>query len=354
MERRGLLPFVVTAFFAVMISLFAFSLMDSKDAKTQKSETIPDVQSKSHDSDISNEVKNNIKGNKANINNSIDNDLNNGEDSQIDNNVTNDIEVNVDVNVTNTIKNKADKNQDSSQKGNEKETSSSEKSKENDRNGQSGDDEVVWGVDSASLTTSDLLSCVRENFGSPKVWGRYLGEKEGVSAGITPEEAELLQENDIKLLVIWNRFNDATGLENGQSEARAAVQLAKELGIPEGVAVFADIEPDYSVDASFIKGWYQAMSESPYEPGIYGVFEKEKALRKAFDQAAAGNSPLIENTLIWTAAPNKGITAQTQAPEYKPEAPENSLIAGWQYGIEAKACNIDTNLFNKDILDILW
>lgn len=96
-----------------------------------------------------------------------------------------------------------------------------EKSKENDRNGQSGDDEVVWGVDSASLTTSDLLSCVRENFGSPKVWGRYLGEKEGVSAGITPEEAELLKENDIKLLVIWNRFNDATGLENGQSEARA-------------------------------------------------------------------------------------------------------------------------------------
>lgn len=97
------------------------------------------------------------------------------------------------------------------------------------------------------------------------------------------------------------------------------------------------------------------MSESPYEPGIYGVFEKEKALRKAFDRNfLTGNSPLLENTLIWTAAPNKGITAQTQAPEYKPEAPENSLIAGWQYGIEAKACNIDTNLFNKDILDILW
>ncbi|MDM5225562.1 DUF1906 domain-containing protein [Cytobacillus sp. NJ13] len=353
MERRGLLPFVVTAFFAVMISIFAFSLMDSKD-DGPKTQTIPDGQSKSNDSDISNQVKNNIKGNKANVNNSIDNDLNNGEDSQIDNNVTNDIEVNVDVNVTNTIKNKADQNQDPGQTGNGNENSGSDKGAKNDQEGKPEDDEVVWGVDSASLTTSDLLSCVRENFGSPKVWGRYLGEKEGVSAGITPQEAELLQGNDIKLLVIWNRFNDATGLENGQSEARAAVQLAQELGIPEGVAIFADIEPDYPVDSSFIEGWYQAMEESPYHPGIYGIFDKEQALTKSFSQAAAENSSLLENTFIWTAAPNVGITEQEQAPGYKPEAPANSLIAGWQYGIDAKVCNIDTNLFSKDILDVLW
>ncbi|WP_264739273.1 glycoside hydrolase domain-containing protein [Cytobacillus firmus] len=353
MERRGLLPFVVTAFFAVMISLFAFSLMDLKDDAPQ-TQTIPDSQSKRNDSDISNQVKNNIKGNKANVNNSIDNDLNNGEDSQIDNNVTNDIEVNVDVNVTNTIKNKADKNQDSGQTGNGNENSGSDKGAKNDQDSKPEDDEVVWGVDSASLTTSDLLSCVRENFGSPKVWGRYLGEKEGVSAGITPQEAELLQGNDIKLLVIWNRFNDATGLENGQSEAKAAVQLAQELGIPEGVAIFADIEPNYPVDSSFIEGWYQAMEESPYHPGIYGIFDKEQALAKSFSQAAAGNSSLLENTFIWTASPNIGITEQEKAPGYKPEAPENSLIAGWQYGIDAKACNIDTNLFNKDILDVLW
>ncbi|MBN8201319.1 glycoside hydrolase domain-containing protein [Bacillus sp. NTK034] len=353
MERRDLLPFVVTAFFAVMISLFAFSLMDSKD-DTPITKTIPDGQSKSNDSDISNQVKNNIKGNKANVNNSIDNDLNNGEDSQIDNNVTNDIEVNVDVNVTNTIKNKADKNQDSGQTGNENENSGSDKGAKNEQDGKSEDDEVVWGVDSASLTTSDLLSCVRENFGSPKVWGRYLGEKEGVSAGITPQEAKLLQDNNIKLLVIWNRFNDATGLENGQSEAKAAVQLAQELGIPEGVAIFADIEPNYPVDSSFIEGWYQAMEESPYHPGIYGIFDKEQALTKSFSEAAAENSSILENTFIWTAAPNIGITEQKQAPGYKPEAPANSLIAGWQYGIDAEECNIDTNLFNKDILDVLW
>ncbi|GLB60724.1 hypothetical protein [Cytobacillus sp. NCCP-133] len=112
MDRRGLLPFIATAFFAVMISIFAFSLIDSIYHEPNHQQKDQDGKSKSN-SDITNNVKNNIKGNKANVNNSIDNDLNNGDNSQIENNVSNDIEVNVDVNVTNKIKNKAD-SQDSS------------------------------------------------------------------------------------------------------------------------------------------------------------------------------------------------------------------------------------------------
>ncbi|MBT2689456.1 DUF1906 domain-containing protein [Bacillus sp. ISL-47] len=361
MDRRGLLPFIVTAFFAVMISIFTFSLIDSRNAEPNTHQKTNGGESNS-DSDITNNVKNNIKGNKANVTNSIDNDLSNGDNSQIDNNVSNDIEVNVDVNVTNKIKNKADSqdsipgkngdgNNNSDNDGNKDNNNSGNK---DDEDGQTDEDEVVWGVDSASLTTSGLLSCVRDNFGSPKVWGRYLGEKEGVSAGITAVEAELLHSNDIKILVIWNRFSDATGLENGQSEAKAAIKLAEELGIPEGVAIFADIEPGYPVDSAFIEGWYQVMEESPYRPGIYGIFDPQRALTRAFEQAGNSSSALLENTYVWTAAPNVGITTEKQAPSYKPQAPENALIAGWQYGIDAQACNIDTNLFNGGIMDALW
>ncbi|WP_264805763.1 glycoside hydrolase domain-containing protein [Cytobacillus sp. NCCP-133] len=165
---------------------------------------------------------------------------------------------------------------------------------------------------------------------------------------------ELLQSNDIKILVIWNQFNDATGLENGQNEANAAIQFAQELGIPKGVAIFADIEPSYPVDSAFIEGWYQAMLESPYRPGIYGIFDPERALARAFEQASNGNSALLESTYVWTAAPSVGITTEERAPEYKPQAPEYALIAGWQYGIDAKSCNIDTNLFNGEIVNVLW
>ncbi|PWW31775.1 uncharacterized protein DUF1906 [Cytobacillus oceanisediminis] len=361
MDRRGLLPFIVTALFAVMISIFTFSLIDSKNAEPNTHQK-PNSGESNSDSDITNNVKNNIKGNKANVNNSIDNDLNNGNNSKIDNNVSNDIEVNVDVNVTNKIKNKAD-SQDSSSGSNGDGNENSDNDGNNngndggnqdDQDRQTDEDEVVWGVDSASLTTSDLLSCVRENFGSPKVWGRYLGEKDGVSAGITPEEAELLHSNDIKILVIWNRFSNATGLENGQNEARAAIKLAEELRIPEGVAIFADIEPSYPVDSAFIEGWFQGIEDSPYRSGIYGIFEPERALTQAFEEAGNSNSALLENTYVWSAVPNVGITTEKQAPGYKPQAPENALIAGWQYGIDAQACNIDTNLFNGEIIKVLW
>lgn len=362
MDRRALLPFIVTAFFAVMISIFTFSLIDSKNAEPTTYQDGTGKKSNggesNSDSDITNNVKNNVKGDKANINNSIDNNLNNSSNNQIENNVTNNIEVNVDVNVTNTIKNNADSRKSSTgNKGDSNNDSNKEGNnggRQDEQNGQTNEDEVVWGVDSASLTTNGLLSCVQDNFGSPKIWGRYLGDKEGVSAGITPAEVELLQSNGVEILVIWNRFNDATGLENGQNEARAAIRLARELGIPEGVAIFADIEPNYPVDSEFIKGWFNVMEASEYRPGIYGIFEARRPLTQAFEQAAADNSAILENTYIWTASPSVGITAENRAPEYKPEAPENALLAGWQYGIDAEACNIDTNLFNSEIMDVLW
>jgi hypothetical protein len=62
----------------------------------------------------------------------------------------------------------------------------------------------------------------------------------------------------------------------------------------------------------------------------------------------------MENNWVWTAAPNVGITTEENAPEYNPEAPEDSLIAGWQYGIDAETCNIDTVHYNGDALEVFW
>lgn len=69
---------------------------------------------------------------------------------------------------------------------------------------------------------------------------------------------------------------------------------------------------------------------------------------------AQSNSHIGEQTYIWTASPNIGITSQSNAPEYEPEAPENSKVGGWQYGIDAESCNIDTNLFSNIITEVLW
>lgn len=366
MLKGKLIPLVVTAFFIVVISVFSFSLMNPSPAEPVTGKVSADGTEENEtrgngDSAVTNNVENNINGENAEVNNSINNHVRNGENNNVDNNVRNNIEVNVDVKVNNDIGNNVEGNTQSST--NESTDSEGNNQEDNSNSNENGDasasnntsnDEIVWGVDSASHTTSDMLACVRENFGEPVIWGRYVGEKEGVSEGITTDEVELLHTNDIKVLPIWNHFVDATGYENGRDEAEQAIAKAKELGIPEGVAIFADIEPDYPVDSAFIRGWHEVIFNSNYESGIYGVFDAESDLTVAFEEAAQSDSSILERTYIWTAAPSPGVTTESNAPEFAPEAPENSNVAGWQYGIDAESCNIDTNLFPANMTEVLW
>lgn len=311
----------------------------------EQSETDPvSLEESSGTHSVENNIENKINGENSNVSNTIDNHLNHSDHNNVENNVTNNIEVNVDVNVSNHIQNHVSGHQNGT----------SEKDEEPETGGENGESEPVWGVDSASLTTDELLACVKDHFGSPKVWGRYLGDKEGVSKGLTSDEVDLLHANEIKILTIWNHFTNATGYENGETEAEQAVQKANELGVPEGVAIFANIEPNYEVDAEFIKGWFAGIEESEYEAGIYGIFDSERALSEAFQQAGEDEAEIAEQTYLWTAAPNVGVTAEANAPEFNPEGPDGANIGGWQYGIDASTCNIDTNLFQSDLLDVLW
>ncbi|MFD2042980.1 glycoside hydrolase domain-containing protein [Ornithinibacillus salinisoli] len=219
----------------------------------------------------------------------------------------------------------------------------------NDEN--NGDGEVVWGVDSASYTDDDMYSCVIDNFGEPEVWGRYLGDREGVSTGLDNDEVDFIHEHDIQILVIYNHVNDARGYDHGVEHGEQAIQYAKDLGVPEGVALFVDIEPDYPVDAEFMAGWYDTLSDSEYEPGIYGVFDEGSELDDSYNAMDEG---VQESTVVWTAYPQEEVTTKENAPKYNPEGPDSAMLYGWQYAIDAETCNIDTNLFRSEMLDFLW
>ncbi|WP_377896807.1 glycoside hydrolase domain-containing protein [Gottfriedia sp. OAE603] len=211
-----------------------------------------------------------------------------------------------------------------------------------------------WGVDSASNITNQFLTCVKKEFGTPEVWGRYLGTKEDVSKGITKKEAALLHSKKIKILLINNQFVSATGYKNGIKQAQVGGKLASALDVPKGTAIFADIEPIYEVDAEFIKGYYDEMKKMGYVSGIYGVFDNGQDLSKAYKQAAKEHRRLSKETILWTAFPQRGITSKTKAPEFLAGGPSDSKIYGWQYGLDATDCNIDTNLFKGDLIKFLW
>ncbi|HWO96582.1 MAG TPA: hypothetical protein VNM45_09645 [Bacillus sp. (in: firmicutes)] len=44
-------------------------------------------------------------------------------------------------------------------------------------------------------------------------------------------------------------------MKMAKREAEKAINYANDLGVPMGVALFADIEPGYPVDSEFIRGW---------------------------------------------------------------------------------------------------
>ncbi|WP_062106270.1 glycoside hydrolase domain-containing protein [Bacillus niameyensis] len=229
-----------------------------------------------------------------------------------------------------------------------------DKDKNKDKEKDKDKEKIYWGVDSANLTDDKFYSCVVDHFDKPAVWGRYLGDIENVSTALTKDEIKFLHSKDIKILVIYNLITDARGYDHGKDHANEAIKMAEQLGVPEGKAIFADIEPDFQVDAEFIKGWFDEVSKSKYEPGIYGVFSEEQKLFSVFGAAAEENKDLKNKTILWTAYPQEGITSKEKAPEYKPVAPEGSFVLGWQYGIDAETCNIDTNLFKGELLNYLW
>ncbi|TLS51324.1 DUF1906 domain-containing protein [Paenibacillus antri] len=217
--------------------------------------------------------------------------------------------------------------------------------------------DTVWGIDTASLVDDGLYACVRDSFGEPAFVGRYLETKEGVSYGIAPEEVKLLHGQGIKILPIYNHFTDATAYDRGVAEAEQAIEMAGELGIPEGVAIFADVEPTYPVDAEFIRGWTETMLDSPYVPGMYAVFveaSESKAL-SSYLAFAWQHQALASQLAVWTSDVDVGVTTKANAPTaYEPEAEAVTTVDIWQYGIDAETCNIDTNLMRSDFLKYLW
>ncbi|MFE8700787.1 glycoside hydrolase domain-containing protein [Cytobacillus sp. FJAT-54145] len=214
--------------------------------------------------------------------------------------------------------------------------------------------EYVWGLDTASIVDELFFGCVEQNYGEPAAFGRYLETKEGVSYGITAEEVSFFKERDIKIIPIYNHFTDATGYEKGVSEAETAIQYAQENEVPEGIYIFADIEPTYPVDSSFLLGWYETIMDSPYLVGFYGIFSEGEPLTIAYEDLLTNIKDSSEIAIWHSSEPYVGITTKENAPSFRPEVPDFVNVTIWQYGIDGDTCNIDTNLLRSDILDKLW
>ena len=142
---------------------------------------------------------------------------------------------------------------------------------------------AYWGVDSISRASTPmeagvLFDYVTKTAGAmPSFWGRYLNY-DGTN-DLNKKEADFIfshSKSACRILPIYliKPPGDLQGAESaGVHHAHVALALAADLavGVPEGVALYADIEPSYKVSKDWIMGWWKTMASSGYagRGGLY-------------------------------------------------------------------------------------
>lgn len=212
----------------------------------------------------------------------------------------------------------------------------------------------VWGVDSTNTVNRDLYECVKNNFGLPKFWGRYLTERPNASSGLSKFEINYIHSKGMKVLPIYNVISEAVGYDEGRIAARNAVFHARRLNIPQNIVLFANIGKIFNVDANWIKAWVETILPTGYRPGLYHD-PIEGQFAAAYCEAVKQNNEVALQSILWSTQPEPGVTSERKAPRFNPDMPKcKGNVWIWQYGRDAVKCPIDTNLADERLLAYLY
>ena len=118
--------------------------------------------------------------------------------------------------------------------------------------------------------------------------GRYLVPA-GMGKDITAEEAKGLLDAGLAILLCWeiDAARAKRGGDVGAADGARARQLAQEIGVPSGTAIyfavdFLPLSGDYSVIQEYFLAAYAAVA--PYRCGIYGPYDIVKAMKERIPQ----------------------------------------------------------------------
>lgn len=140
---------------------------------------------------------------------------------------------------------------------------------------------MIFGVDSTApanvrLTNGyHMYDWVMRMNRVPAFWGRALTGEDAVSA----EELAYLRKKNCKIALILRDLTEAgVSASNGTADALRAVEAAKALGVPqnEGIALFAEIRPEWSVNHNWMISFAQALKANGYRPGFIGNTDSSK------------------------------------------------------------------------------
>lgn len=222
---------------------------------------------------------------------------------------------------------------------------------------------TIFGVNSATPINKrlkngyTLFDWIMRQKGFPEFCMRTLcGEDE-----ITAEEIEFLRTRDCKIgLVIRDLTETEISGVNGIEQAIRAVSRARELGAPENadIAIFAEINPEYSINHNWMISFAQTISANGYVPGFIANTDSSKNFnfdRQCSHFIEATESADCFGALIAATEPKIDSMPETWEP-YCPSAMEQDDIALWMCGTTTFDALMTEDVYAKDdkVLEKMW
>lgn len=226
-----------------------------------------------------------------------------------------------------------------------------------------------WGFDTASpATTKFLTSKSVAGLGAPTFVGQYLEYSKKVHDVITGAIAAAIRKRHARIVLFSSPKTPGRNLttaKEADSDADLAVAAARKLRVPQGVAIFRDVENNYHITAAYVAAWVDAVRAKGYVPGFYENPKERgsRAFSTAYCTAARDHPTIPSRTVLFADEPEVSATsskAESAAPAWGPASPYlsgcKSKTVGWQYleNPKKKAPDIDDDEALPSDLKYFW
>lgn len=178
---------------------------------------------------------------------------------------------------------------------------------------------------------------------------------------ITKDEIDFLRTKECKIgLVIRDLTEARISASNGTVDALKALEAAKTLGVPqnEGIALFAEIKPEWSVNHNWMISFAQTISANGYTPAFIGNTDSSKNFnfdRQCSHYVQATRDVAYFGAVLMATEPKCNDMPKEWTP-YCPSALEPEDIHLWSCA-KTVFCEIEVDdVYAKDstILEKMW
>ena len=194
----------------------------------------------------------------------------------------------------------------------------------------------------------DLFEWVTRNKIYPNFWGRYiLGEN-----ALTDTEIRYLHDKGCRIAALCRTEETKGSEESARSLAAKVGAAATTLKIPEGTAIYLEIDPEESPSRDYLRGFASTLLKAGYTPAFKANTDAKYAFDREFSRGMQTDKGIFDKCLIWATAPilteyDQMTTSHLIHPDnWKPFAPsaiQRKEIALWQYGKDCHPIYDDTD-----------